>query len=243
MPKFEEYNEATQLQDSDLFVLKQDSDTKKITGRTIINSISSPSSTIEDNSLEFTKLKNVKKTIVNKFNKDTVTEGGNWIHDTWRSNNLVCCSDYISVTPNTYYYRTNSSLNNNVEMYDADKNFVKNGNFSGRMLIPDNIYFIRTGMGLAEKDTFMFHIGGTVVDYIPYTNTNQDYINIIDGNYVKIKEPSKSEGMSAFEECDPIGIGEPIFLETYYEGGNQPMHPKILDMLAITGSRFNGYRF
>ena len=110
MPKFEEYNEATQLQDSDLFVIKQDNDTKKITGRTIINSISSPSSAIEDNSLEFTKLKNVKKTVVNKFNKDTVTEGGNWIHDTWRANNLVCCSDYISVIPNTYYYRTNSSL-------------------------------------------------------------------------------------------------------------------------------------
>ena len=243
MPKFEEYNEATQLQDSDLFVIKQDNQTKKITGRTIINSISSPSSAIEDNSLEFTKLKNVKKTVVNKFNKDTVAEGGNWIANSWRTNNMVCCSDYIPVTPNTYYYKTNSSLNNNVEMYDIDKNFVKNGSYSGRMLIPNNIYFIRTGMGLTEKDNFMFHIGGTAIDYVPYTNTNQDYINIIDGNYVKIEEPSKGGELLVFEECDPIGIGEPIFLETYYEGGNQPMHPKILDMLAIKGDKFNGYRF
>ena len=35
MPKFEEYNEATQLQDNDLFVMKQGNETKKITGRNL----------------------------------------------------------------------------------------------------------------------------------------------------------------------------------------------------------------
>lgn len=243
MPKFNEYIETTTLQSDDVFLISQDGVTKKVKANTVINAAGEPNVVIGNNTLAFTKLEHVTKVTVNKFNKNTVLEGGNWIGNVWRANSLMCCSDYIPVNPNTYYYKSSSSLNNNVEMYDENKTFIKNSNISGKFLIPDDVYFIRTGMGLTEKDNFIINVGQTAIDYTPWVNTNQDYINVIDGNYLTIQQPSNENSGTIFPKCDPIGIGEPIFLETYYEGGNQPMHPKILDFFQITGSKFNGYRF
>ena len=242
MPKYGDYTQANNLQSSDIFLIKQGNQTKQITAQQIVNACNTANVIIDDNSLDFTKLKDVTKKVVNKFNKNTVTFGGIWLGDGWRPNSNMCSSDFIKVTPNEKYFKPSSSYNNNVEYYDIDKKFKSNAQRSGVITIPSNVHWIRFGCSITEYENMTFNVGDTQMDYEDSVNTTEDYIYVIDGSKVTI---SKNEvNKKDYSKYSAINIGNPLFIETYYSGGNQPMHPKVLDFYELTGNpKWNGYRY
>ena len=231
-----ELEQENNLSADDIIIVSHNMETKKCTLNDVFNLQNSDNIfSISDNSLEPVKLKYVTKKIVNKFNKDTVTEGTViQTSGATASNPDYCIPDYISVSPSTTYHIPTNTGNNSVVFYNENKEYIS-GTSSRPFTTPSNAKYVRFTLKLDQLQTLMMTVGATAQpEYIEHIDTDQDYINELDNNYFAYDKKQSKNG-----SYNMLGSGLPLFIETYYKGGNQPMHPKIIDM----GTKWNGYRF
>lgn len=184
-------------------------------------------------------MKHVKRMKINMFNPKDITEGGYLSPDNggFTPNTEFCVSNFIEVEPNEKYSKTHSSNHNTVTFYDVNRNRLSSIN-SSNFTTPAKCAYIRVGVVFAERFDFKLCKGAKLLDDIgEWLDTKQEYAYFFDKDFfnLQIKDSDKNN-----ENYDAVGAGTQLFIETYYDGGNQPMHPKILDMGV---NKWNGYRF
>jgi hypothetical protein len=106
----------------------------------------------------------------NLFNKSTVTKGYSLTGiGTSNVNVTFSYSDYITVKPNTTYYKT---ATNGGEFYDLNKvviSAIPSGVNSNTFTTPSNCYFMRMNVPLDLLDSYQLEEGSTATSYEPYT--------------------------------------------------------------------------
>jgi hypothetical protein len=114
----------------------------------------------------------VKKLVPKKnlFNKNTVTKGYSLTGiGTSNVNVTFSYSDYISVKPNTTYYKT---ATNGGEFYDLNKvviSAIPSGTNTNTFTTPSNCYFMRMNVLLDSLDSYQLEEGSVATPYEPYT--------------------------------------------------------------------------
>ena len=90
---------------------------------------------------------------------------------------LVCCTDYIKIKPNTTY-TTNCQYYRWYAQYDKNKNSIGGTTGSQTFTTKENACYVRLTLATAQKDTFQLEEGTVATEYEPYYGTTKTvYLN------------------------------------------------------------------
>ena len=140
----------------------------------------------------------VKVTGKNLFNKDNISLGYVNADGTLSSDNVYKTSDFISIQPNTAYYKTNTA-SPRTKYYDSNKQPLNTttyqdisiGGSAGTFTTPNNARYLRfsfpsTGSAAVDVNSIMINEGSTAAPYEPY---QESIVPIaLNGNFIGGKD-------------------------------------------------------
>ena len=188
---------------------------------------------LKDGSVNPSKIKHVLYS-ENVFDKNEVTFEGylDWETGTFKKDFENVSSDFIKVFPNKMYTRSSTDYNGTA-FYDKNKTYISGvaGAKGNQFITPPNCHFVVMTLKRDRLDSEMLMLGDTLPS--TYYKYGEKF-----GKYTLPKEHFEVEGTSISDVNSPNG-NVPLFIETYFEGGNQPTHPSVIE---IPG-KLNGYQY
>ncbi|HDR7872383.1 TPA: hypothetical protein QCY10_000130 [Bacillus mobilis] len=203
---------------------------------------------VSPNNIDYIEL--VSEKTRNVFDKRTVERNGYYDQPNgkWISDAGYVSSALISVTPGKTY---TSKFTVITTFWNSNKTYVEYTR-SKSFVIPANVSFIRLTLTVGNIDAEMFVQGSTLPSaYEPYGETpvyklpNKTFI--IEPPYKGIEEKHLSDDAKKLIDTKIIEDDRlerargkvNLFIETSYEGYNQPIHPKVLAF----STPWNGYKY